>query len=119
MVFQNNHGFTIAQTGLSFLGMDAYCTAPAVDNMVLTCATPGLLVGMLTGIASDPIWRKRYDAHVQANGGQSEPEFRLPSTICGAILVPIGLFGEYSLSRSLVHLCSRSLQVLAGPRFLQ
>jgi len=33
----------------------------------------------------------------EAQGGEpggSEPEFRLPPTIVGAILVPIGLFGK-------------------------
>ncbi|KAF2193997.1 benomyl/methotrexate resistance protein [Zopfia rhizophila CBS 207.26] len=78
LVFQSNHGFTISQVGISFMG---------------------LLVGMLLGIASDPIWRKNYNRLVQqreAQGGEpggSEPEFRLPPTIYGAILVPIALFG--------------------------
>jgi len=76
LVFQNNHGFTVSQTGLSFLG---------------------LLVGMLTGITSDLLWRRRYDRLVQrseAQGGGSEPEFRLPATIFGAFVVPISLFGK-------------------------
>jgi hypothetical protein len=73
LVFQNNHGFSIAQTGLSFLG---------------------LFVGMLTGIASDPLWRRCYDRLVRQNEGGSEPEFRLPSTIAGAFVVPLALFGE-------------------------
>ncbi|KAF2735896.1 MFS general substrate transporter [Polyplosphaeria fusca] len=75
LVFQNNHGFSISQTGCSFLG---------------------LLVGMLLGIASDPLWKSIYNRLVrkaEAQGGGSEPEFRLPSTVFGAILVPIGLFG--------------------------
>lgn len=79
LVFRNNHGFTLADTGLSFLG---------------------LLVGMLTGVSSDPIWRKIYGRLVrqrQEQGGEpggSEPEFRLPSTIVGAWVVPIALFGK-------------------------
>ncbi|KAH7069750.1 benomyl/methotrexate resistance protein [Paraphoma chrysanthemicola] len=78
LVFQNNHGFSIAQTGLAFLG---------------------LFVGMLAGICTDPIWRRIYGRLVrqrEEQGGEpggSEPEFRLPSTILGAWVVPIALFG--------------------------
>ncbi|KAF2745323.1 benomyl/methotrexate resistance protein [Sporormia fimetaria CBS 119925] len=78
LVFQNNHGFSISQTGLSFLG---------------------ILVGMLVGVCCDPVWRKYYDKLVREHTSQgeeprSEPEFRLPSTITGAVLVPVALFGE-------------------------
>jgi hypothetical protein len=79
LVFQNNHGFSISQTGLAFLG---------------------LLVGMLTGVGTDPIWRRVYGRLVrqrEEQGGEpggSEPEFRLPSTILGAWVVPIALFGK-------------------------
>ncbi|CAD0027105.1 unnamed protein product [Aureobasidium pullulans] len=72
LVFENNHGFVLWQTGLTFLG---------------------IFVGMVTGVSCDPIWRKNYNRLVTNNGGVSEPEFRLPPTILGAILVPIGLFG--------------------------
>jgi hypothetical protein len=79
LVFQNNHGFSISQIGLAFLG---------------------LLVGMLTGVCTDPIWRRVYARLVrqrEEQGGEpggSEPEFRLPSTILGAWVVPIALFGK-------------------------
>lgn len=78
LVFEKNHGFNISQTGLTFLG---------------------LFVGMVLGISSDPLWRRNYARLVrqrEAQGGEpggSEPEFRLPPTIYGAFLVPIGLFG--------------------------
>ncbi|KAF1972627.1 MFS general substrate transporter [Bimuria novae-zelandiae CBS 107.79] len=75
LVFQNNHGFNVSQTGLSFLG---------------------LFVGMLVGIVSDLFWRRMYNRLVQRSeeqGGGSEPEFRLPSTILGAFVVPVALFG--------------------------
>lgn len=61
----------------------------------------GLLVGMLTGICTDPIWRRIYGRLVrqrEAQGGElggSEPEFRLPSTILGAWVVPVALFGKW------------------------
>jgi hypothetical protein len=80
LVFQNNHGFSISQTGLAFLG---------------------IFVGMLTGISTDPIWRRIYGRLVrqrEEQGGEpggSEPEFRLPSTILGAWVVPVALFGKF------------------------
>ena len=76
LVFQNNHGFTISQTGLAFLG---------------------LFVGMLVGITTDLFWRRVYNRLVQrseAQGGSSEPEFRLSATMLGAFVVPIALFGK-------------------------
>ncbi|SMR51475.1 unnamed protein product [Zymoseptoria tritici ST99CH_1A5] len=72
LVFQNNHGFNQWQTGLSFLG---------------------ILVGMLIGVSCDPLWRRNYIRLVDKNDGISEPEFRLPPTILGAVLVP-GLDGR-------------------------
>ncbi|USP79624.1 hypothetical protein yc1106_06898 [Curvularia clavata] len=94
LVFGNNHGFSISQTGLAFLG---------------------LLVGMLTGVSSDPIWRRVYGRLVrqrEQQGGQnggSEPEFRLPSTIVGAWVVPVALFGKLSV---VVQHLTRQLTVL-------
>jgi hypothetical protein len=78
LVFGKNHGFQQYQVGLTFLG---------------------LFVGMLTGIGSNGIWERQYNRLVKnleretGQKGASEPEFRLPPTIFGAILVPIGLFG--------------------------
>lgn len=73
LVFENNHGFTLSQTGLTFLG---------------------IFVGMIVGVSCDPLWHRNYARLVRNNGGVSEPEFRLPPTILGATLVPIGLFGK-------------------------
>jgi hypothetical protein len=87
LVFGNNHGFSISQTGLAFLG---------------------LLVGMLLGISTDPIWRSIYGRLVRqleqqgGDPGDSEPEFRLPSTIVGAWVVPIALFGKLLQSFDIV-----------------
>ncbi|KAI9666081.1 MAG: hypothetical protein M1821_004016 [Bathelium mastoideum] len=78
LVFQHNHGFNLWQTGLTFMG---------------------IFVGMVIGICCDPLWRRNYARLVRqrekAGGepGGSEPEFRLPPTIAGAILVSMGLFG--------------------------
>jgi hypothetical protein len=82
LVFGGNHGFKLWQTGLSFLG---------------------LFIGMLIGILSNSfIWKRQYDYLVRreekrrGEPSPSEPEFRLPPTIVGAWLVPIGLFGKSS-----------------------
>jgi len=78
LVFGTNHGFNLWQNGLTF---------------------SGLFVGMILGILSDPIWQRIYKRNMakreKATGepGVSEPEFRLPPTIFGAIIVPLGLFG--------------------------
>jgi hypothetical protein len=79
LVFKNNHGFTLSQSGLSFLG---------------------ILVGMIVGVLTDPLWARNYRRllrQYEARTGQKgacEPEFRLPPTILGSFLVPISLFGE-------------------------
>ncbi|KAK8211069.1 MFS transporter [Phyllosticta capitalensis] len=88
LVFENNHGFTLSQVGLAFMG---------------------LFVGMILGISSDPFWRRNYARLVrqrEEQGGEpggSEPEFRLPPTIFGAIVVPIALFGFAWTTYSSVH----------------
>ncbi|KAH6995307.1 major facilitator superfamily domain-containing protein [Ilyonectria destructans] len=77
LVFGDIYSFNLWQNGLSFLG---------------------IMVSMLLGVATDPIWRRVRDnlirKHERETGlkGKSEPEFRLPPAILGSILVPCGLF---------------------------
>lgn len=77
LVFIGNHDFTLSQVGLSFLG---------------------IFVGMVLGSATDPFWHRNYIRLIkqreEATGevGGSEPEYRLPPAIAGAVLVPVGLF---------------------------
>ncbi|KAB8293881.1 hypothetical protein EYC80_009360 [Monilinia laxa] len=77
LVFHGNHGFQLWQTGLAFIG---------------------LFIGMMFAAATDPFWHKNYVRLVkqreQVTGeiGGSEPEYRLPPAILGAVLVPVGLF---------------------------
>jgi drug/metabolite transporter (DMT)-like permease len=58
----------------------------------------GLLIGMLLAIASDPIWSWNYIRLVRrkeketSQEGVSEPEFRHPPSIRGALLCVIDLF---------------------------
>lgn len=77
LVFENNHGFEQWQVGLTYLG---------------------IFFGILIAIASGSFWHRNYLRLVEQRereGGEpggSEPEYRLPPAICGAILTPIGLF---------------------------
>lgn len=69
----------------------------------------GIFVGMALGVLTDPLWRKNYDRlnrkREEATGeiGGSEPEYRLPPTIAGAILVPVGMFMFAWTTYSSVH----------------
>ncbi|KAI1420188.1 major facilitator superfamily domain-containing protein [Xylaria sp. FL1777] len=71
LVFGGNFGFNLWQVGLSFLG---------------------IFVGMLIGAATNPVWHSVHRRLVRRNHGVPEPEFRLASSILGAVMVPIGLF---------------------------
>jgi len=88
LVFGQNHGFTLSQTGLSFVG---------------------IFIGMILGAATDPFWQRNYarliKQHEERTGevGGSEPEYRLPPTIAGAFIVPIGLFMFAWSTYSSVH----------------
>jgi len=90
LIFENHHGFSLSQVGLTFLS---------------------IMIGMLIGICCDPLWRRNYMRLVRNNGGKSEPEFRLPPTIVyvtasemacmnlltidsGAVIVPFALIGR-------------------------
>lgn len=76
-IFSANHGFNLWQNGLTFVGM---------------------LSGMLLCGLFDPLWKRIRDDLIAKSEretgiiGRSEPEWRLPSAIVGAIFVPIGLF---------------------------
>ena len=77
LVFRDNHGFSLWQVGLTFLG---------------------LFVGIAIGISTDPLWHRNYIRLVKnrerdgSENGNADPEFRLPPAIAGGILVPVGLF---------------------------
>jgi multidrug resistance protein len=76
LVFGQVYGFNLWQTGLAFLG---------------------IFVGMVSAMATDPIWHWNYqrllDKREKETGERkSEPEFRLPSTIFGGWFCVGGLF---------------------------
>jgi hypothetical protein len=77
---------------------------------------------MLAGISTDPIWRRIYGRLVrqrEEQGGEpggSEPEFRLPSTILGAWVVPVALFGKLLHGLEWNMLLIMRMQGLGGQR---
>ncbi|KAL9060639.1 MAG: hypothetical protein Q9162_000590 [Coniocarpon cinnabarinum] len=88
VVFQDHHGFTLSQVGLSFLG---------------------LFVGMLLAIFSDFFFQRYYRKLMrerEAAGGErggTDPEMRLPPTVVGVWFVVVGLFGFGWTSYPHVH----------------
>ncbi|KAI2641974.1 major facilitator superfamily domain-containing protein [Xylaria nigripes] len=71
LVFGNNYGFKLWEIGLSFIG---------------------IFLGMVIAALSNPVWQMVHRRLVRKNHNVPEPEFRLASSILGAVLVPIGLF---------------------------
>ncbi|GKU04067.1 major facilitator superfamily transporter [Fusarium langsethiae] len=77
LVFGNIYSFNIWQVGLSFLG---------------------ILVGMVAAVGLDPVWHRIRSSLVRKLSsetgvqGSSQPEFRLPPAIVGALVVPAGIF---------------------------
>ncbi|KAH7145418.1 major facilitator superfamily domain-containing protein [Dactylonectria estremocensis] len=88
LIFGTTYDFNQWQSGLAFIG---------------------IMICMLFGVATDPIWRRiRADLinkHDRETGveNSSEPEFRLPPAILGSLLVPIGLFMFAWSARPWVH----------------
>ena len=77
LVFRTNHAFNLWQVGLTFLGIG---------------------IGFVAAVATGPLWtriRERLTLKLEKETGiegASEPEFRLPPAIVGAVLVPAGIF---------------------------
>ncbi|KAK5046398.1 hypothetical protein LTR84_008200 [Exophiala bonariae] len=76
LVFTEIYGFDLHQVGLSFVG---------------------LLIGMILGISSDPLWQRNYlrlvrNNEIKTGELKSEPEFRLAPAVVGAPFCVVGLF---------------------------
>jgi hypothetical protein len=88
LIFGTTYGFNQWQSGLAFIG---------------------IMISMLFGLATEPIWRRTrvylMEKHDRETGVEniSEPEFRLPPAILGSLLVPIGLFMFAWTSRPWIH----------------
>ncbi|TVY34489.1 Efflux pump [Lachnellula subtilissima] len=71
IVYQEARGWSPGIGGLSFLGV---------------------MVGMLLAVAYS-IWDNgRYTRHAEQHGGHAPPEARLPPSMIGSVLLPVGLF---------------------------
>ncbi|KAK7202479.1 major facilitator superfamily domain-containing protein [Myxozyma melibiosi] len=94
LVFRNNHGFKAQHVGLSFMG---------------------LLVGMISGVLTEPYWRSLYVKLSNKKGnGVGRPEFRLPQAMAGGVCTPIGLFWFAFTTYKSVHYI---VPILAGIPF--
>ncbi|KAH7120528.1 major facilitator superfamily domain-containing protein [Dactylonectria macrodidyma] len=77
LMFRTLYGFNLWQVGMTFLGIG---------------------VGLIIGVLTDTIWiriRLHLMSKCHMEEGKedgSEPEFRLPPAMAGAIIVPVGLF---------------------------
>jgi hypothetical protein len=71
IVFQQGRGWSPGVGGLAFIGM---------------------AVGMGVTTVLSILDNKRYDRVAAANGGVAPPEARLPPTLLGCVLLPIGMF---------------------------
>ncbi|KAI5288832.1 hypothetical protein KEM54_004808 [Ascosphaera aggregata] len=76
--FGGTYGFSISEIGLGFLG---------------------LFVGMVSGVVTDPFWRRNFvrlvknkEAEIDGPVEVYDPEWRLPPAILGAPAVTVGLF---------------------------
>ena len=95
-----------------------------IFNVSQGLAFLGLFVGMILGIISgEVIWtpvRNKLVARQKAQGGEaggSEPEYRLPSTIAGAVVVPIALFGQSLPALTSIIFSNHDRQGLLGLHF--
>ena len=83
LVFQGVYGFSLQQTGLTFIG---------------------LLVGMCIGLATDPFWDRHYERlFAKSPANPPPPELRLPPAMVGGLLVPVGIFWFAWTARESIH----------------
>ncbi|KAI8671388.1 MFS domain-containing protein [Fusarium keratoplasticum] len=71
IVFQQGRGWSPGKGGLAFIG---------------------IAVGMVFAVTGSIMDQKRYMRVAAAAGGHAPPEARLPPTLVGSILIPVGLF---------------------------
>lgn len=65
------HNFLPYQTGLTYIG---------------------IAIGILFGLATAPLFARRFKHKAESNGGVAPPEARLDMAKWGAFMIPIGLF---------------------------
>lgn len=81
MVFRNQYDLNLWQGGLTF---------------------SGIIIGMCLAATTTQIWSRIRGSLLESHG-TSEPEFRLPPAMAGALLIPIGLFWYGWTARPGIH----------------
>jgi len=71
IIFENGHHFNIQTTGLTFLGIG---------------------IGMIMGLATQPLWNRLSARAAASHGGKAPPETLLIMGQVGGILVPLSLY---------------------------
>ncbi|OSX60466.1 hypothetical protein POSPLADRAFT_1075116 [Postia placenta MAD-698-R-SB12] len=71
IIFENGHGFSMQDTGMSFLGIG---------------------IGMVAALASQPLWNRFHHYEARKYNGEPPPETRLVMGQVGGVLAPVGLF---------------------------
>ncbi|BEJ12282.1 hypothetical protein CspHIS471_0207420 [Cutaneotrichosporon sp. HIS471] len=69
-IFRTQHGFSLEQTGMSFLGIGA---------------------GQVAAALSQPLFNRAYAKVSAAHGGHAPPEARLVMGMAGGVICPVGL----------------------------
>ncbi len=83
LVLGGVYGFSLQQSGLSFIG---------------------LLIGMSIGLATNPFWDRHYEKlFAKSLAHPPPPELRLPPAIAGSLLVPVGIFWFAWTARGSIH----------------
>ncbi|KAK1847189.1 major facilitator superfamily transporter [Colletotrichum chrysophilum] len=81
MVFRNQYDLNLWQGGLTF---------------------SGIIIGMCLAATTTQLWSKIRASLLEIHG-TSEPEFRLPPAMVGALLIPVGLFWYGWTARPSIH----------------
>ncbi|SJL02662.1 related to multidrug resistant protein [Armillaria ostoyae] len=82
IIFEERHGFSMQQTGMTYLGIG---------------------LGMICAMLSQPYWNRVVACTAEKNNGKAPPEARLYMGQVGGILVPLGLYWLAFTTYSSVH----------------
>ncbi|KAI0093212.1 MFS general substrate transporter [Irpex rosettiformis] len=82
IIFEDGHGFSVQETGLSFVGM---------------------AIGLFIGLAFQPVFNKYFRLQREKYNGNPPPEVRLVIGQIGAMLIPLSLFLLAFTTYSRVH----------------
>ncbi|PBK63470.1 MFS general substrate transporter [Armillaria solidipes] len=82
IIFEEHHGFSMQQTGMTYLGIG---------------------LGMICAMLSQPYWNRVVARAAEKNNGKAPPEARLYMGQVGGILVPLGLYWLAFTTYSSVH----------------